>query len=108
MSASGELRFTFLACADLKHIWDAIGMPSDPWGMTASDNLAAAQAFATEFARHCPLLAKSPELGLEREELQNGLRSSSFRKYVIFYRVRGDSVEVMRILRSMRDVEPPA
>lgn len=108
MSAQEPVQFTFLACADLKRIWEAIAAPADIWGTSLSDNLAAAGAFATEFANHCQLIASNPELGLERDELQHGMRSSTIRKYVIFYRVRGSTVEVMRILGANRDVEGSA
>lgn len=104
MNAHGETQFTFLACADVKGIWDAIAMPTDPWGLTVSDKLAAAQAFAKGFAQHCELLGNSPEIGLQRDDLNDGLRSSAFGKYVIFYRVHGRNVEIMRVLRAVWDV----
>lgn len=108
MKAHGEMQFTFLACADLKGIWDAIAMPSDIWGTTVDDNLAAAQAFAKAFAQHCELVARNPEIGLERDELQHGIRSSTFQKLILFYRVRGPNVEVLRVLRATRDIGRPA
>ena len=108
MSATGEMLFTFIACQDLKRIWESIAIPTDVWRHTNSDNLAAAQGFATDFSRHCALLAKNPDLGLPREELLHELRSSTFEKYVIFYRLRGKSVEVVRVLRKTRDIEPSA
>lgn len=104
MSARSDIQFTFLACADLKGIWQAIAMPTIPWGAAVPDNLAAAQSFAQEFAQHCELLGRSPELGLQRDELQHGIRSSAFQKYVIFYRMRGHCVEVVRVLRAARDI----
>ena len=104
MNAPSELRFTFLACADLKGIWDGVAMSNDPWGLTASDNLAAGEAFASDFVKHCKVLGANPEVGVDRGELQFGMRSSIFRNYVIFYRLRGSSVEVIRVLRSTHDV----
>ena len=107
MNAQREMQFTFLACADLKAIWDAIAMPSDIWGVTISENLASARDFATAFAQHCELVATNPELGLERGELHHDIRSSTFQKYVLFYRVRGPIVEVVRVLRAAKDVARP-
>lgn len=106
MSKPREMGFTFLACADLRRIWDAIAMPDDMWGVTAATNLAQAEAFAEKFARHCELLAANPDLGADRGELLHGMRSSPFQKYVIFYRARGEGVEVVRVLRATRDTEP--
>ncbi len=108
MNGPSEMRFTFLACADLKSIWDGIAMPGDPWGLTASDNLAAGRSFSSDFVKHCRVLASNPEVGVDRRELQFGMRSSTFRNYVIFYRVRGSSVEVIRVLRSTQDVNSAA
>lgn len=108
MSAPREMAFTFLACADLKRIWESIAMPSDMWGGTVSENLSAAEDFARKFSRHCELLAANPEMGPARDELLQRMRSSSFEKYVIFYRMHGERVEVLRVLRASRDVGPAA
>ncbi len=105
MSAANEMMFTFIACTDLKRIWDAIAIPTNAWAHTGSDNLAAAQDFSAGFERHCELLARNPEIGMAREELQPDLRSSVFQRYVIFYRVRGRRVEVVRVLPRSRDVD---
>lgn len=108
MTGSREMAFTFLACADLKRIWEAIAMPTDIWGATVAENLSAAEEFATKFARHCELIAASPEIGLERQDLLHGMRCSSFQKYTIFYRMRGERVEVLRVLRAGGDAGPAA
>ena len=103
MSDSYEMVFTFLACADLKGIWESIAMPSDIWGATVTENHSAAEAFAAKFARHCELIASIPEMGLERDNLVHGMRCSSFQKYTIFYRMRGERIEVLRVLRAGAD-----
>lgn len=108
MSAPTELQFTFIACADLKAIWEAIAMPTDAWGDNFSDKLQAARDFTAAFAAHCDLLAQHPHLGLQRDDLQHGIRSSGFERYVVFYRMRGERVEVLRVLRALRDIEPQA
>lgn len=108
MSTACEMAFTFLACADLKHIWESIAMPTDIWGARVSENLSAAEDFAEKFPRHCELLTANPEMGRARDELLHGMQSSSFQKYVIFYRVRGERVEVLRVLRDSRDLGPEA
>ena len=103
MSVAGDIAFTFLACADLKRIWESLAMPSDPWGASVTDNHAAAEEFGRKFSEHCELLAASPEMGPARDELRHGIRSSLFDRYVIFYRVRGERVEVLRVMRAGRD-----
>jgi len=98
------LMFTFVACADLKRISESIATPPNLWSASASDNVAAAEEFASQFSHHCQLLAKNPQVGTERDELQLGLRSSSFRKYVVFYRIRGERLEILRVLRAGQDL----
>lgn len=97
--------FTFIACADLKRIWEALAMPLNLWSASTSENLLAAEEFASGFGRHCKLLADNSEIGTERGEILDGLRSSMFGRYVIFYRVRGGRVEVLRVLRAGQDTQ---
>lgn len=98
------MKFTFLACDDLGRIWDAIAMPSGMWGHAASANTVEAHEFVREFERHCALLAENPDMGRERGELQFGMRSSMFRRHKIFYRLRGETIEVIRVLGASRDL----
>ncbi len=102
--SDASVMFTFIACADLKRISESIATPPDLWSANVSDNVAAAEDFAGQFSRHCELLAKNPQMGTERDELQQGLRSSSFRKYAVFYRVRGERLEILRVLRAGQDL----
>lgn len=104
MTAPAEMFFTFVACADLKRIWESTAISTDAWRHSGFDNLAAAQGFAAGFEAHCALLARNPEIGLPREDLMHGMYSSIFQRYVIFYRVRGPRIEVVRVLRRSRDV----
>ena len=104
MTAPAPIRFTFLAVTDLRRIWEAIAMPSDPWGATAADHLVQAQAFAGKFSAHCQLLAASPELGAQRDDLVHGMRSSTFERLTIWYRARGKVLEVVRVLRAAESV----
>ena len=106
MSTQRDMSFTFLACADLKRIWESIAMPADIWGGRVSENHSAAEDFAGRFTKHCGLLAANPELGPARDDLLHGMRSSTFQKYLIFYRMRGERLEVLRVLRDKRDLGP--
>jgi plasmid stabilization system protein ParE len=108
MSDSAQLQFTFLACDDLAGIWDSMASPIGLYGARDAKNIAATQAFVREFTAHCELLTANPELGRGLDKLVFGMRSSVFQKYSIFYRVRGDSIVIMRVLRSSRDAGIPA
>jgi toxin ParE1/3/4 len=107
MSSSRELQFTFLACDDLAAICDSVAAPFDMWGSRQAANSSATQNFVREFTSHCELLTENPELGRERNELSFGVRTLIFQKYTIFYRVRGESIIVLRVLRSSRDMGTP-
>jgi toxin ParE1/3/4 len=105
MEATSRMQFTFQACADLNEIWESIAMPSDPWGSTNAEHLAAARRFVVKLEQLCQLVTLHPEMGTSRNALQEGMRSLVFQRYVLFYRLRGNMVEVMRILRATREVE---
>ena len=93
-----EMQFTFQACEDLGAIWDSIAADAGAWHGSVSADRAAADTFTARFRHHVELLAANPEVGQERNELLHGLRSSSLGRYTIFYRVRGDTLEVLRLL----------
>ena len=43
-------------------------------------------------------------MGRQREELQPGIRSLAFRRYIIFYRRVSCTVEIVRVLHGARDL----
>jgi plasmid stabilization system protein ParE len=102
MSEAGRLQFTFVACDDLAGIWDSIATPIGLYGTRDARNIAARDGFVRDFTAHCELLTANPQLGSDLGELVFGMRSSAFEKYSIFYRVRGDSIVILRVLRSTR------
>lgn len=108
MNAAQELNFTFVACADVRGIWQALSMPTDMWGRTADRNMARAEAFSRDFTAHCELLGRHPDLGVARDELHHGVRSSPFQKYVIYYRARAGRLEILRVLRASWQFAFPA
>ncbi len=44
-------------------------------------------------------------MGRARDELSSGLCSGPFGRYVIFYKLRTDGIDVVRILHSARDID---
>jgi len=67
-------------------------------------NPAAASRYAAEFRQKSRALAQFPELGRNRPEIAPDLRSTLVDPYVIFYRVQGDVVQILRILHGRRDL----
>ena len=74
------------------------------WAYIAEDNVVAADGLIDEFHQTTRTLADNPKLGRRREELSDGLRSLHVGNYVILYRLRADSIIVLRILHGARDL----
>jgi toxin ParE1/3/4 len=83
------------AAADLVEIWDYI----------ADDNPAAATRMLERIERTARKLLRNAKAGRERAELSPGLRSVVCRPYVVFYRLVGASVEIVRVLHGARDID---
>lgn len=49
-------------------------------------------------------LVNNPELGKERKEIREGLRSILKEKHVIFYRILKNRIRIVRILHGSRDL----
>jgi len=77
----------------------------DIWLYIADDNEVAADELLSNLEEKALLLLKHPELGRKREDLATELRSIPEGRYVIFYRIEGHNIEIVRILHSSRDVE---
>jgi plasmid stabilization system protein ParE len=69
MKATSRMQFTFQACKDLNGIWESIAMPSDLWGSTNAEHLAAARSFAEKLEQLCQLMTLHPEIGQRRSTL---------------------------------------
>ena len=81
------------------------------WATIAQDNRRAADDVIDAAYRLCVILGEHPELGRARQFSQRaltGLRSfviTDFPNYVIFYRVKGEGVEIARVLHGARDID---
>jgi plasmid stabilization system protein ParE len=106
--AAKNILFTFQSCADLNEIWETIAMPRGLWSSSEPANLTAAERFADRFEKLCELLPEHPEVGVNRDDLHPGLCSVLVQHYALYYRTRGDSVEVLRVLRASLDGGPAA
>ncbi len=49
-------------------------------------------------------LLENPQIGRERKEIRNGLRSTIKDKHVVFYRILKDRVRIVRVLHGSRDL----
>lgn len=82
------------AKADLAEIWVFI----------AKDSVRAADRIQKRILSRFPLLAARPSMGRIRPELLPDLRSFAVGKYLIFFRLTDDGIEVYRILHGARDL----
>jgi toxin ParE1/3/4 len=80
---------------DLVEIWCYIAEQSPP----------AADTYVDRLRERIEVLGEHPLIGTDRSALVEGVRSFPFDHYVVFYCVRADSVEVVRILNGYRDLD---
>ena len=84
-----------LANDDLINIWLYIGDYSPQ----------AADRFIDLIYEKCLIICESPRIGRRRDELLPDLRSFPVKRYVIFYREKKDSLEIVRVLSGYRDLD---
>lgn len=65
----------------------------------------AADRLLEKLDQKCQLLANNPNLGLRRDDLLPGMLYLIEGKYLIFYRIVDDTVEVLRILHGARNLK---
>ena len=90
----GTVLFTPLARNDLQDIKDYI----------AQDNPKAAAQYMGILKQKCMMLAKTPTIGVCREEYC-GLYKFPVSNYLIFYRITDTGIQVIRILHGARDIQ---
>jgi toxin ParE1/3/4 len=90
-----KLRFRPDALRDLEEIQDYI----------AEDNPTAAARLTGFLHKTCAFLADNPNAGRARPELRPDLRSFPARRYVIFYHLLGDTLEIVNVVHGSRDIE---
>jgi toxin ParE1/3/4 len=84
------------ARADLFEIWNYYARVA---GRQTADNV------VRDIGEVCRLIEDHRFGGRARDALHPGLRSIASRPNVVFYRVHGDAVEIVRILDGRRDVD---
>ena len=90
-----QLRISPRAREDLLEIWSYI----------AEDSEENADGFIDKIHETMELLAGQPGLGRHREELAPGIQSFPVGRYIIFYRVLSNAIEIVRVLHGARDIE---
>ncbi|MEI9852084.1 MAG: type II toxin-antitoxin system RelE/ParE family toxin [Sphingomonas sp.] len=71
-----------------------------------SGNRSVARSFAARLREQCRKLAELPgTLGTARPELRPDIRSTSYQGYVILFRYRDDTLEIVNVLEGHRDID---
>ena len=63
-----------------------------------------AVSYVSRFDGTFETISDNPEIGRERKEIRENLRSLAKEKHVIFYRVLKDHIRIVRILHGLRDL----
>lgn len=90
----GKVRYTRRAREDLLDIWAAI----------APHNPAAADRVYDRIEEVCLLLRDLPELGPARIDVADSARAIVIERWLAFYRLMEDGVQVVRIVDGARDL----
>ncbi|NEO88626.1 MAG: type II toxin-antitoxin system RelE/ParE family toxin [Spirulina sp. SIO3F2] len=69
----------------------------------AENSVEAGERFFQAFNRKCQQLITFPNSGKSYESIRPGLRGLSFEKYIIFYRILKDGIEILRVVSGRRD-----
>jgi toxin ParE1/3/4 len=83
------------ARADLSEIWDYY---AERAGRDPADKV------IRDISNTARLIEDHPYAGRTRDELRPGIRSVPARPYVVFYRIRDDVPEIVRVLHGRRDI----
>jgi toxin ParE1/3/4 len=89
-----RIRFSRRAEADIEEIGDYI----------ARDNPRRAVTFIAELRVHCRSLTDFPDAAPLRPALGDGVRMALHGRYLILYVVRGDLLEIRRVVHGARDL----
>lgn len=76
----------------------------DIWLYIAEDQPVNADRLLDRLNEAMIKLTEMPKMGVERSELIKGLRSYPLGKYILYYRIKDNDLEVVRVLSSSRDI----
>lgn len=76
----------------------------DIWLYIAEDSPISADRFVERIHEKAMVLAEFPDMGVERPELAEMLRSFPLDRYILFYRESSEGIELVRVLRGSKDI----
>lgn len=72
--------------------------------LAAQSSLASAERFLSGVDSTLQRIAQFPQIGRKRDELYPNLRSVSYDRHLIFYRLLNDDIEVFRVVSGYQDL----
>lgn len=75
------------------------------WSFAFYDEGQAADHLVEEITAKFETLLSFPEIGRSREDLDADLRSFPFKRFIIFYRLIADGIEIFRVLHGKQNLE---
>jgi toxin ParE1/3/4 len=88
-------RITLRASQDIEAIADYLA---------ARSSLNSAERFLSNIDATLQRIAQFPELGRKRDELYPGSRSFPYQRYLIFYRLLNNDIEIFRVVSDYQDL----
>lgn len=77
----------------------------EAWHYIALESIDAADRWLGKIEAAAADLAVFPDAGRPRDDIGDGIRSVPEASYLIFYRVHGERVEVMRVIHGARNLD---
>lgn len=90
-----RVEFAPLAQADLREIA----------GFIALDNPVRADSFVDEIVDHCLALADFPQVAPRRDDIGPGIRTLSYKQYLVLYRLTQAVIRIERVLQGNRKLQ---
>lgn len=76
------------------------------WEYVAKDSVRSADALVERFEIAFRALSNSPDIGVARADLLEGLRSFPEGRFLIFYRHIGNTLDIVRVVAAARRITP--
>lgn len=90
------VQYQAAAEADLVEVWLQVAVDGD---------LDQADEYISKLQAICELIASQPDMGLNRPDIADGVRSFPVDRYVIYYEHHGAALSVLRVWHTAQDPE---
>ena len=68
-------------------------------------SMEAGERWFQEFNQKCKYLAQYPNIGRSYSDVRSYLRGLPLNGFILFYRLKGDGIEIMRVINGRRDLD---